>query len=80
MCLPGKACLPGVDENPEGHRGKGGLAAGDSPQTSMHFLFSLQQVCWSLAYLQRRLTIFGVLGNPHEYFCPGCTVTTHTNP
>lgn len=57
MCLPGKACLPGVGENPEGHWGKGGLAAGNSPQTSIHFLFSLQQVCWSLAYLQRRLSL-----------------------
>lgn len=84
-CWPGKSCLPGLDENPEsfgvGVGGWGGLAAGDSPKTSIHLLFRLTQVCWSLAYLLTRFSrSLESLVYSHEYFYPSCTVSTHKLP
>lgn len=84
-CWPGKSCLPGVDENPEsfglGGVGWGGLAAGDSPKTSIHLLFRLTQVCWSLAYLLMRVSrSLESLVYSYEYFYPSCTVSTHKLP
>lgn len=61
--------------------GWGGLAAGDSPKTSIHLLFRLTQVCWSLAYLLTRFSrSLESLVYSYDYFYPICTVSTHKLP